>query len=195
MTNNEKIHTPGEMEDIQKDRILSEAEALKSGARMREKGRVMFTEEQINVARNEMRYDKDPVYKKMFDFRASIRDIIQEMSYDGKALYRCIWTPPMSREDIDKRKEYFERLKDVLSGIEKQWVGEHGLRWFMRTLIDSRRTLDELLDLDKKILENREGEIGGEFTQKKISLGQELHGQWSGFRDGVNIMASFLDLE
>lgn len=203
-----KEHTPDEMGNFNRTRILSDAEALKSGAGVNEKGQIEFTKEQVEKAEKEMRYDKDPAYEKMVVFRASIRDITKEILH-GECYFNAT-NSPIGEEGFKRREEYFTRLKNTLLRVEKPWAEERSLEWFRDLIFRSIRTFNELLDLDLKILNEilknergtkykikhlKKGEIGEEekIVREKTRLWEKLNGEWSGFWEGVNAAASFLD--
>lgn len=73
--------------EIQKERVLRDAEAIQKGAEFKPDTRLHFTDEQIRKAKNEMKHEQNPQYRAYIDwesFREKIGGLISLMDKGGE---------------------------------------------------------------------------------------------------------------
>lgn len=150
MGNNEKILQPEDKSEsqLQGERTLSDAEAIRGGAGYERGVELHFTEEQIREARREMRYEQDPRYHAYIDwesFRKKLNDLIVLMSRDS------------SYFDLNFSKKFLE-LKKEMSDFETQYgfgfgPGYGGVSHEFSNIVEM------LGDKDKKMQYEKEEEI------------------------------------
>ncbi len=122
-----------------KERMLHDAEIIKEGGEVTSKGEIIFAEKQIQEARHEMLYDKDPAYKAAFEeFLANVSDVFQKSKVEDSLgqLMGAInaaksdersrgivdrmyenevkWKVERTREELDK---VLMLLPDILKGV------------------------------------------------------------------------------
>ncbi len=115
-----KEHTPEELAEIHKERIISSAEFVEGGAKVGSEGNIIFTEEQIEIARNESKYDLDPNYREGVDLISFINKFENKIkstaaSTDGSSILRSFF--PTSdlkiRFSLDEgKRDYLKNLHD-----------------------------------------------------------------------------------